>query len=365
MWVSALAIGIVQLGGSIGASHNEPARKPLDIIAVLLVLAGPAALAVRDRRPLVTAAIAGAAADVYIGLGYPYGPIFISVAVAFFTAVQAGKRRGFWMVVAASYVGYVIASQLDPKAPDGPRWGHLALVAGWLAVVIVVSDLVRTRREQYAERRQVERDEQRWRVDERRLRVAQELHDVLAHNISLINVQASVALHLLDEHPDQARPALVNIKEASREALHELRGALNVLRDDDGLHAPRIPAPRLTDVETLVAGVRSSGLDVRLTLVPPTQALPAAVELAAYRIVQEALTNVTRHADAHSVDVRLTCADGIDIEISDDGRGGTPTLGNGITGMSERAASLGGTIEAGPGPAGGFRVAAHIPAHPS
>ncbi len=234
-------------------------------------------------------------------------------------------------------------------------------MAGWVVVVWVAAELVRTRREQFAERRKAAADEQRRHADERRLRLAQDLHDVLAHNISLINVQASVALHLLEENPRQAGPALLNIKQASREALHELRSALDLLRDGD-LEAPRTPAPRLADIGTLVAGVRNSGLDVNLEMAHSDRSLPAAVELAAYRIVQEALTNVTRHAQARHVDVHITVADAIDIDVTDDGRGGAPTPGNGITGMHERAAALGGTINTGPrSGAPGFTVTAHLP----
>ena len=361
MLLSALAVAVFQLAGTIGASHNQPDRKSIDVIAVLLVLTGPAALAVRDRWPLVAATVAAAAADIYIGLGYPYGPIFVSVALALFSAIQFGRRRPSWIIAGAAYGGYVLATALDPRANDRAGWAHLTLVAGWVAVVLVVSELVRTRREQFAERRRAEADEQRRQADERRLRVAQDLHDVLAHNISLINVQASVALHLIEEHPDQAGTALVNIKQASREALHELRSALDLLRDGDDGHAPRTPAPRLEDIDTLVAGVRSSGLDVRYELTPPSRPLPAAVELATYRIVQEALTNVTRHSGARTASVRIACDHDIDIEITDDGRGGPATAGNGITGMRERAGALGGTLDAGPRPGKGFRVAAHLP----
>lgn len=359
MWVSALVIAIFQVGGSFGASHNQPERKSIDLVAMLLILAGPAALTVRHRWPLLTAAVAGAAADVYVGLGYPYGPIFISVVVAFFAVVQSRQRRFAWIVAGAGYFGYVIAASVDPKSKDGPGWIHLALVAGWVAVVWVAAELVRTRREQFAERRKAEADEQRRRADERRLTLAQELHDVLAHNISLINVQASVALHLLEENPSQAGPALLNIKQASSGALHELRSALDLLRDGA---APRTPAPRLADIESLVDGVRSGGLDVNLDMVPAQQPLSAAVELAAYRIVQEALTNVTRHAQARHVEIHIAGNDGIDIDVTDDGRGGTPTPGNGITGMRERVAALGGTMEAGPRTGTrGFTVHAHLP----
>jgi signal transduction histidine kinase len=358
VWVSALAIGLFQVVGSFGASDDQPDRKAIDGLALALVLLGPAALAVRDRWPVLAAAVATTAAVVYIGLGYPYGPIFVSVAVALFSAVQAGHRRSTWWLAALGYGGYLVAASVDPTAGPGPPAVHLALVGGWLAVVLAVSEVVRTRRQQAAEQARAEAEEERRRVGEQRLRIAQELHDVLAHNISLINVQAGVALHLIDEQPDQARTALANIKEASRDALHELRTALDVLRRGD---APRVPAPRLHDLDTLVAGVRASGLDVRLEVDDPAGPLPSAVELAAYRIVQEALTNVTRHARAQAVTVRLGYADGVTVEVTDDGIGGPVGPGNGIAGMRERAAALGGTVEAGSLPGGGFRVVAHLP----
>jgi signal transduction histidine kinase len=362
VWLSALGIAILQVAGSFGAAHNQPDRRAIDAVALLLVLLGPAALALRDRFPRAAVVAAVGAADVYIGLGYPYGPIFVSVVVAIFHAVQVGHRRWAWSLAAAGYCGYVVASLVDPKAASGPGVAHLALVAGWPVVVLAVSEVARIRRDQVAERERAEHEEKQRRTSDQRLRLAQDLHDVLAHNISLINVQASVALHLIDEQPDQARPALTTIKEASRDALHELRTALDLLRR--GEEAARAPAPRLADLETLVAGVRASGLQVSLERDDrgdSAASLPAAVELAAYRIVQEALTNVTRHAHARAVTVRLAYEDGVTVEVADDGIGGPVDAGNGIAGMRERAAALGGTVEAGPNPGGGFRVAAHLP----
>ncbi len=364
VWISALGIALFQVVGSFGASDEQPERRAIDALAIVLVLVGPAALAGRDRWPLAAVAAAVGAADVYVGLGYPYGPIFVSVAVALFTAVQAGRRRSTWTLAAAGYAGFVVASLLDPRADPRPGAVHLALVAGWLVVVLAVSEVVRIRRQHAADLERAEHDERRRRIGEQRLLLAQELHDVLAHNISLINVQASVALHLLDDEPERARPALTTIKEASRDALHELRTALDLLRRGEGEEAPRSPEPRLADLGALVDGVRAGGLDVRLDDDGPPTPLPAGVELAAYRIVQEALTNVTRHARARSVTVRLTYEDGVTVEVTDDGVGGPPAVapGNGIIGMTERAASLGGRVDAGPRPDGGFRVSAHLPA---
>jgi signal transduction histidine kinase len=238
----------------------------------------------------------------------------------------------------------------------------LALVAGWATLMLAIAELVRVRRMQAAERQRVAAEVERRREDEQRLLLAQELHDVLAHNISLINVQASVALHLVDDHPDQARPALVNIKAASHDALKELRTALDVLRHGEA--APRAPAPTLADLDELIDGVRLGGLDVHMTIDGPVEPLPSAVELAAYRIVQEALTNVTRHAQAHDVSVHIEYDEGVTIEVLDDGVGGAPTAGNGLVGMRERALALGGSVTAGPHPGGGFRVAAHLPRQP-
>jgi signal transduction histidine kinase len=379
---SAAGVGVIQLVGSVGASHNRPDQRPLDWFAVVLLLAGPVALAGRDRRPLLALGVSAVAADVWVAFGYSYGPIFLSVVVALFSAVLAGRRRAAWTVAAAAFVGFMIASWLDPRAAPGePSLLKLALVIGWVAVVLAVAEVVRARREQAAEAVRQAADERRRRADQRRLQLAQELHDVLAHNISLINVQASVALHLLTEHPEQARPALTNIKAASSEALGELRSALDLLRR--GEDAPRAPAARLADLDGLVAGVAAGGLQVRLERDGDIGPLDPAVELAAYRIVQEALTNVTRHAHARHATVRVAYDDGLSIEVVDDGIGAAgdgaaagngigpgaeddgAAAGNGLPGMRERAVALGGRFEAGPGLAGGFRVSARLPRQPT
>ena len=365
-WASALGIGVFQLVGSFGAAGNQPERRPIDALAVALVLAGPLALAWRDRWPLVAVGISLAAVDVYIGLGYPYGPIFLSVVVALYSAVQAGRRRATWLLATAGYAGYAVASFLDPRADPDQGIVHLALVAGWLVGVLAVSELVRISRANAAERARVQQEDDDRRRNAERLALAQELHDVLAHDISLINVQAGVALHLLDEHPEQARPALATIKETSRDALHELRAALDVLRR--GEDAPRAPAPTLADLEALVGAVQAGGLDVRLDHEPLPAGLPAEVQLAAFRIVQESLTNVSRHARATSATVRLRDDRGaLTIEVEDDGTGAVPATGGamgvgmGLTGMRQRAEALGGTLTAGPRAGGGFRVLAVLP----
>src|SRR4051812_33351454 len=359
IWAGAAAIAAFQVIGTFGASANQPDRRSIDAVAIVLVLLGPAALAGSDRWPLGALITSVVAADVYVARGYAYGPIFLSVVVSLFVAVRAGRRRETWLVAAAGFAGFIVASAVDPRAHDGNRALHLALVAGWLVVVVAIAEVVRSRAEQLADRRRAAEEEKQRLVGEQRLTLARELHDVLAHHISLINVQASVALHLLDTQPERARPALKSIKEASRESLHELRAALDVLRLGD--EAPHTPAPGLSDLDALVEGVRASGLSVDVERVGEVVALPAAVELAAYRIVQEALTNATRHANAHTVAVRLVYGDDLTVDVSDDGEGAGPAAtvdipgtvdaagtvnvagaaGNGITGMRERAAALG------------------------
>jgi signal transduction histidine kinase len=355
VWLTALGLAGFQVAGTFGASRNQPGFRDLDALAIALALAGPAALAFRDRHPLVAVAVSTAAADLYVARGYAYGPVFVSAVVALFVAVQAGLRRQTWVLAGMAFAGFVVADR-------DAGLGHLGFVVGWLVGVVAVAEVVRTRRERLA-------DERRRAQGEQRLALAQELHDVLAHHISLINVQASVALHLLDEQPDQARPALTHIKAASRDALHELRTALDLLRGATDAGAPRAPAPTLADLDHLVDTVRASGLDVRLERPDQLPAVAPAVELATYRIVQEALTNVTRHAHARHATVRLANAGpggGITVEVVDDGTGdvgeGDVEPGNGLAGMRERAAALGGTVDAGPRPdGGGFRVRAELP----
>jgi signal transduction histidine kinase len=199
---------------------------------------------------------------------------------------------------------------------------------------------------------------------EERMRIARELHDVLAHNISLINVQAGVALHLMDAQPGQSRSALAAIKQASNDALTELRSVLDVLRQGDEPQ-PRTPASGLAHLDALLAKATGTGLGVRKVVEGTPRPLPAGVDLAAFRIVQEALTNVTRHAGPARATVVVGYGDRVlTIQVDDDGRGVSGNgagRGNGIRGMRERAAAVGGELSTGPRPGGGFRVRARLP----
>ena len=363
MFVLPVLVGLFQIVGSIGAADNQPDRKALDAVAFALLLAGPAALTLRRRHPVVTMLVATGATLLYIGLGYPYGPVFVSPVIALGTSVTTGHRLAAWLCAAAAFGGYLAVGFL--VGDNRPSLAHLAGVAAWLVVVLVVAEAVRGRSERAAEAERARDEQVRRRASEERLRMARELHDVLANNISLINVQAGVALHLLDERPEQARTALAAIKDASKEALGELRSVLGVLRRVDEAE-PRDPAPGLGRLETLVSRAEAAGLQVHTEVEGEPHTLPAGLDLAAYRIVQEALTNVARHADARTANVRLAYGPGeLTVVVEDDGHATgssmTPGTGSGIAGMQERAAALGGELEAGPRPGGGFRVRARLP----
>jgi signal transduction histidine kinase len=362
--VAALT-GVAQIGLTIGASRNQPSREPLDLLAYLLLAAGPVALLWRRRAPVWVLVAVTASNVLYFALGYPYGPAWLSLIVAIWTAVTAGARRAAWAIALLGLAAYfALAALLGRVHPATVP--EIAAHLGWLLLVLVVAEVAMAGRQRRLAAERTRAEEARRRAGEERMRIARELHDVLAHNISLINVQAGVALHLLDEHPEQARPALTTIKEASRDALHELRAALDVLRRGDD--APRAPAPTLADLEPLVGAVRAGGLEVEIDREAVPAGLPAEVQLAAFRIVQESLTNVSRHARASRATVRLRGEDGrLTVEVEDDGTTdaaagrASSTPGMGISGMRRRAEALGGMLDAGPRAGGGFRVAAVLP----
>ncbi|HEV3496901.1 MAG TPA: sensor histidine kinase [Actinomycetes bacterium] len=359
----AALVGVVQLGLTTVAAHRQPDRQPLDLLAYLLLAAGPVALLWRRRSPALVLAVVMASNVVYFGLGYPYGPAWLALIVAIWTAVTGGARRAAWITAFVGLAAYfTLAALLGRAEPATPL--SIAAHLGWLLLVLVVAEvaLAARQRRQAAERTRAE--EARRRAGEERMRIARELHDVLAHNISLINVQAGVALHLMDEQPGQSRSALAAIKQASNDALGELRSVLDVLRQgDEG--PPRAPASGLAHLDSLVAGAEATGLKVTARVEGTPRPLPAGTDLAAFRIVQESLTNVTRHAGPATATVLVRYGPGdLTVQVDDDGRGPPATTspgGNGIRGMRERVAALGGELTTGPRPGGGFRVRARLP----
>jgi signal transduction histidine kinase len=370
----ALATGVLQVLLTIGASQNLRGRLPLDALGFALLVAGPVALLGRRRWPLATLLVVAAVTVLFYALGYAFGPVWLALLVAFWTAVTGGQRLAAWLTAALAIPAYVGLSVLFDRAAVPTAVGLVAHL-GWLLVVLVGAEVVRIRREKLQEAARTRAEEDRRRAGEERMRIARELHDVLAHNISLINVQAGVALHLMDEQPGQSRSALEAIKQASNDALRELRSVLDILRQ--GGEPPRSPTSGLDSLDGLVASAAAAGLEVRIRVEGTPRPLPAGVDLAAFRIVQEALTNVTRHAGPATATVLVAYGDdGLTVQVDDDGKGvesafgRQPTdsdrqdrrsAGNGIRGMRERAAALGGEFFAGPRAGGGFRVSAHLP----
>ncbi len=368
--VIALAAAIVQLLGTHVAARHHSDVQSLDAAAYLLLAIGPIALLGRRRFPVAVLGVVWTATMAYLAAGYPAGPIWVSLIIAFVTAVLGGHRRAAGVSLVA---GFFASGWLGPAFGTGrsPTLASSLAVAAWLLVLACLAELARFRRERAAAARASLEEEKLRRASEERMRIARELHDVLAHNISLINVQASTALHLMEKDPERAPIALSAIKDASKEALIELRSVLGILRQVDE-NAPRAPAPSVGHLDELVGRAEAAGIVVRVEVEGSPRPLPAGVALAGFRIVQEALTNVTRHARAASATVTVTYGQGeIAVQIDDDGSPPgsisrriptSPGGGNGLAGMRERAEALGGRFEAGPRSGGGFRVRARLPA---
>jgi signal transduction histidine kinase len=294
--------------------------------------------------------------------------VYVAVYAAIYTVASMMERRRSFPLAVAAIVALSIPGFFGGAGSD-LGWIHLAYV-GFAAAAVFAGDAVRNRRaylaglEERARYFEETRDEEaRRRVVEERLRIARDLHDVVAHSIASINVQAGVAVHVIERNPEQARNALLAIKRTSKEALTELRATLGLLRQG-GESLPRTPAPSLVQLDSLVDTAARAGLPVDVSMRGEAWPLSPAVEAAAYRIVQESLTNVVRHADATGATVSVAYGpESLEIEVLDDGRasGVDGGEGHGITGMRERAAAVGGRVDAGPRPEGGFRVWARLP----
>jgi signal transduction histidine kinase len=328
---------------------------------LLLAVAGPLALLGARRYPGPTVALVAAlaAVDFAIGSGLP-SPPYLALAFAIGGAIIRGARVWAWVSVGVAWAATLVFGILA-----GIQW-HPGRIAGTTFAILLVFGLaegIRTRREHAHEFREAMMRRRQSEVRAERTRIARELHDVLAHSLSQINVQAGVGLHLMDAQPDKAKDALASIKETSKSALDEVRSLLGVLRAEGATDpdAPLVPEPDLSRLPGLVASVSTQGVEVTLRD-GLGSAPPKAVQLAVYRIVQESLTNVVRHSGAQhaTVDVR---ADGDDVvvEVADDGSGIAGEPGGGLLGMRERAELLGGTLMTGTSTAGGTVVTARIP----
>jgi len=354
----ALILVVFSVVGTRGASEHD-GHSP-GLAAYILAGAAAATLGARRFAPVAMLTTCGALVSAYLAAGYPFGPVLIALAVA--TVVVASRvptarsLRVTLGVLVMLVIGLLVRLVEDPGLAKA--FGLVA-TTGWL----LVPWLVGTARRQHFETRERERvDEAERAIAAERLRIAAEVHDVAGHGLAVIAMQAGVALHVLERRPEQARIALEEIRAASTEALAGLRSTIAELRAPDSA-APRAPGPPgLEALDALLDRMRRAGLDVDLIIGGTGEASPGPVGAAAYRIVQESLTNVLRHAQAQHATVHLAREpDRLLLSVSDDGTASPGPPGAGIAGMRERAAALGGTLTAGPGPGGGFAVTAVLP----
>ncbi|MFE9565053.1 sensor histidine kinase [Streptomyces sp. NPDC006487] len=353
-------------------------RTPEPFSLVLMVL-GAGALVLRRRRPRAVLAVAVGLSLLELTTGEPRAPVAMCTVIALYTVASRTDRPTTWRLGLLTMAGLTGVAMLAGPLPWYSQ-ENLGIFA-WTGMAAAAGDAVRSRRafidaiQERAERAERTREEEaRRRVAEERLRIARDLHDVVAHHIALVNVQAGVAAHVMDKRPDQAKEALAHVRDASRSALNELRATVGLLRQSGDPEAPTEPAPGLAVLDDLVGTFRHAGLPVKVMvqLGPAASVpLPAAVDLAAYRVIQEALTNVRKHAGPGAgAEVSVVRVGGsVEVTVLDDGGSaadpspepGDPGGGHGLLGMRERAVALGGSCFAGPRFRGGYRVHAILP----
>jgi signal transduction histidine kinase len=358
----AVGLAVLQVVCTASFAHWQDGREPLDALGIGLLVAGPLSLYWVRRTPRAVLAFTLATALAYWALDYPRGLAFTAAIIAFAATVFRGHRGAAWLSLGVAWVGFAWLPGWVGNAP-APSLGKGIGLAAWMFVLAAAVELLAFHKARRLEAERARRQEEIARAGQERLRIARELHDVLAHNVSLINVQAGTALHLLDKQPERARPALEAIKDASSETLREVRSVLGTLRAP-GEEPPRSPTAGTAGVDDLISRTAAAGIAVASEVRGEPRQLPASVDLAVYRILQEALTNVARHAQPATATVRLTFAEhDVTLEVEDDGagNGSAPAAGNGIAGMRERVAALGGDFSAGPRGDSGFRVAARLP----
>ena len=368
-----LAIGLVVGVVVLATTHGTPHAAPLDVTATLVAAVACLVLALRRRWPLHTFLVSSVAAETYLVFNHKTANgtlILAAPLIALYTVAEsASRRRALTIGVLAVSAFAGLHMLVKPASWLGAE--NLALAAlGGLAVA--AGDGARSRREYLAEvearalRAERDRDaDARRRVTDERLRIARDLHDAVGHQLALINVQAGVAAHLLDARPGEAREALSHVRHASRTALGELRDTIGLLRQPGDQLAPVEPVPGLTGLPDLLDTFRRSGLAVSASGVGDASDLPVPVDLTAHRVVQEALTNVCKHAGAVAVHLLLRRTDEA-LTIRVENAPGTPARGAaaaglGLVGMRERVTALGGSLEAGPRPGGGYRVTVVLP----
>lgn len=376
------ALAAAVLACMVVASFAEPngphgpmwgARTP-DALSLTLMALAATGLVFRRRHPMRVLAVTGVLSAVELLTGDPRAPVAMSAVVALYTVAATTDRPTTWRV---GLLTMTVLTGIAMLAGPLPWYAQENLgIFAWTGMAAAGGDAVRSRRafvhaiSERADRAERTREEEaRRRVAEERLRIARDLHDVVAHHIALVNVQAGVAAHVMDKRPDQAKEALAHVREASRSALNELRATVGLLRQSGDPEAPTEPAPGLHRLDELVGTFRNAGLPVEVARTDQGTTLPAAVDLAAYRIIQEALTNVQKHAgpEAKAEVSVVRVGPNVEITVLDNGPGDDAAArleengGHGLLGMRERVTALSGSCTAGPRYGGGFRVHAILP----
>lgn len=379
--VLAIGLGVVVVAVSTMASHfHAPGARPLDALGYLWLIAGAVPLPWRRRAPATVFAASSVLVFSYYLSNYTGGPSIVLPTVALITLTA--KRGGLWGPASAAVVLSVLAVVRIAMGQAADVLGGMGVgLLLWAITSVAIGTAIRARRDSILAIRSEAEETGRRRFEAERLRIAREVHDVVAHSLAMISVQASVGAHVGDRRPEEATAALREIKRVSRSALTDLRSTLSVLRGDEDDAAP---SPSLDRLPELVATAESAGLNVEVigdggeasgdasALATSTSGLPSHIGAAAYRILQESLTNTVRHASgATTVTIRFARTAGkFDIVVSDDGASPTHDQfhgadaagsGRGLHGMRERAHAVGGWLVAGPRPSGGFEVSASLP----
>lgn len=361
--VALLLVGVSTRIGSHGGSRG------VDGLGYGLVVIAGTALAALRRFPRAVFGVTVAAVGLYVARHMPLGPILLTPLIALLGVSLCSDRRS--SAIAAGVLCTVLAIA---GLVAGSGLVLAVFFLGWCGAAVLIGDVVRRRNEQIAglhERSRVlertREEETRRRIAEDRLSIARDLHDSVAHAMTVINVQAGAAAHVVEQRPEAAKDALLSIRRASRDVLEELSAMLSVLREPTA-PAARAPAPGLAQVPGLIREIQDDGLSVSVASHGPVDRVPASIGTAAYRIVQESVTNILRHAGAQEAEIQIVAGDGgeLSVTVIDDGRSaagsangsGAGRPGVGLHGMRERAEASGGRLIAGRLPQGGFRVQA-------
>lgn len=355
----ALALGmtILSVVGTAFLHSASDVDRPLDAAGFALAAAGGLVLVFRRRWPVVTLAVATVATTTYLLFSYPYGPVMFAISVAVYSVARHLPLAN--AAIPAGVAWAVLLTHLFTNTASLPGAYGLIPASGFVLLPFAFGVIVRSNRETVRRERA---EAMRQRVSDERLRVAQEVHDVVGHGLAAIKMQADIALHLLAKKPEQAEIALQAISRTSTAALDELRATLTVVRSEEP-EDDRLPTPGLDRLEELKVRMTEAGMQVRLDTTGSPRHLPAAVDLAGYRIVQESLTNVLRHSDSKHAVVRVGYEnETVVISVSNPANAApVEKAGFGIPGMRERVTSLGGEFSAGLTGDGRFEVRAAIP----